>query len=84
MTTTRDNELTCKELVELVTDYLENALPAVERKRFDEHIAGCEYCAMYLEQMRQTIQTLGHLPEESIAPAMLTELLAHFRRGDSK
>ena len=48
-------ELECRELVELVTDYLENALPAHERDRFEEHLAGCEGCRRYLEQMRTTI-----------------------------
>lgn len=80
MTRANENELTCKELVELVTDYLEGALPAAEHRRFDEHIAGCPYCAVYLEQMRQTIDALGHLPEKSLEPAALDTLLAHFRR----
>jgi anti-sigma factor RsiW len=75
-----DRELTCKELVELVTDYLEGALAADERRRFDEHLASCPYCRIYLEQMRQTVRAAGHLPDGSISPEALDALLAHFRR----
>ena len=71
--------LTCKELVELITDYLEGALSPSDRRRFDEHLTTCPYCRIYLEQMRQTIHTMGHLPEEAIPPAALETLLARFR-----
>ncbi len=70
--------LSCKELVELVTDYLEGALPAMEGARFEEHIAGCPHCTAYLDQMRATISALGHIPEESLAPAARDELLTAF------
>jgi anti-sigma factor RsiW len=75
-----ERALTCQELVELVTDYLENALQAEERRRFEAHIAGCQGCTNYLEQMRQTIALTGHLTEESIAPPARDELLALFRK----
>ena len=48
-------ELTCQELVELVTDYFDGALPPAERARFDAHLDECEACRIYLEQMRATI-----------------------------
>jgi anti-sigma factor RsiW len=48
-------ELSCQELVELVTDYLEDVLPPRERERFDAHVADCPGCDIYLEQMRTTI-----------------------------
>ena len=79
MTTPNADPLTCQELVELVTDYLEGALPLSKRARFDEHLTTCPFCTIYLEQMRQTIRTLGHLPEEAIAPDALDALLARFR-----
>jgi predicted anti-sigma-YlaC factor YlaD len=79
MATPDVQQLTCKELVELVTDYLEGALSLSERQRFDEHLAACPYCRIYLDQMRQTIRTLGHLPEEAVPPAALEALLARFR-----
>ena len=72
-------EMPCQELVELVTDYLEDRLSPVDRTRFEAHIADCEYCATYLEQMRQTIRTLGRIPEESLSDDAREELLAAFR-----
>ena len=79
------DELSCRELVELVTDYLENALPLAERVRFEEHLAACPGCQTYLEQMRQTIDVLGRVTEESLEPAARDQLLDLFRnwkRGD--
>ena len=55
-------------MVELVTDYVEGALSARDRARFERHIAGCPHCTIYLEQMRITIRTLGRLPEETSHP----------------
>jgi anti-sigma factor RsiW len=71
--------LTCQELVELVTAYLEGSLPARERDRFDQHIAGCDGCTHYLQQMRLTIAALGHLPATAMAPPARDGLLAAFR-----
>jgi anti-sigma factor RsiW len=71
--------LNCKELVELVTDYLEGRLPRSERRRFERHLKECPYCRTYLEQMRQVIRTLGRLTEESISPRARDELLVAFR-----
>ena len=73
------DELTCKQVVELVTAYLEGALSLEDRRRFDEHLAGCPFCTLYLEQMRETITALGHLPEESISDDALSELRKAFR-----
>ena len=50
--------MTCKELVELVTDYLEGVLGRGERRRFEAHLAACEGCAAYFEQIRRTIRLL--------------------------
>ena len=79
MTTPQGSEMTCQELVELVTDYLEERLPAADRARFDEHLAGCPFCTIYLDQMRSTIRAMGRLPEKSMSPEALEELLAHFQ-----
>jgi anti-sigma factor RsiW len=73
------NEMSCQELVELVTDYLEAALPAEERGRFEEHLAQCPPCRAYLVQMRQTIGALGRLPRESISDDAKRGLLDVFR-----
>jgi anti-sigma factor RsiW len=71
--------MSCRELVELVTDYLEDALPPEERARFEEHLAICPGCVTYVEQIRATVQTVGTLREESIPPSTRDELLAAFR-----
>jgi anti-sigma factor RsiW len=73
------NEMACQELVELVTEYLDGTLPELERARFEEHLAGCEGCQTYLEQMRQTISLCGRLTEESIPSEAKRELLHIFR-----
>ena len=75
--------MTCRELVELVTDYLEGKLGRRDRRRFEKHIAGCEWCTRYLEQMRVTIRTVGRIREESIAPEARDALLAAFRGWDA-
>lgn len=72
-------EMPCQELVELVTDYLEDRLSPVDRIRFEAHIADCEYCATYLEQMRQTIRTLGRISEGSLSDDAKETLLEAFR-----
>ncbi len=71
--------LTCKELVELVTEYLENTLPPDDRTRFEAHIASCHSCTSFLEQMRHTIHLTGKLSEESLSDSTSKRLLATFR-----
>jgi anti-sigma factor RsiW len=71
--------VTCIELVELVTDYLEGSMPADQRARFDEHVSGCEGCTTYREQFRITIRLTGMLTEEQIAPDARAALLDAFR-----
>jgi anti-sigma factor RsiW len=78
MTSTAD-DLPCQELVELVTNYLEDRLPATERARFEAHLAICSGCRIYLEQLRQTITSLGRLSEESIDSEAKSRLLMAFR-----
>ncbi len=72
--------LTCREFVELVTDYLEGALPPGERQRFEAHLALCPGCETYLSQMRQTVALLGQVTEDSLPPEAQDALLAAFRR----
>jgi predicted anti-sigma-YlaC factor YlaD len=73
------DDLPCQELVELVSDYLEGRLPEPVHSRFEAHLALCEGCRIYLEQMRQTLRMLGHLAEASIEPEAKQRLLAAFR-----
>ncbi|MFR9801335.1 anti-sigma factor family protein [Pseudonocardia sp. RS010] len=71
--------LACAELVELLTDYLEGALPAHDAAVIEAHLALCPGCAAYLAQMRATIRVLGHVPVETLSPEATSILLAAFR-----
>jgi anti-sigma factor RsiW len=74
-----DDEVTCQELVEIVSDYLEGALPKADRERFDAHLEGCEGCRRYLDQMRMTIRVVGTLTEADLDPGAKDQLLQLFR-----
>ena len=74
-----DGGLTCAEVVEIVTDYLEDMLEAPDRERFEEHLAFCPGCDAYLDQMRQTIAVTGRLREDDLPPPVRTSLLDAFR-----
>jgi anti-sigma factor RsiW len=78
------SELTCPELVELITDYLEGSLSAPEHQRFEAHLAECEGCAAYLEQMKQTIWAVGRLTENDLPPQARTDLLQLFHAWKKK
>jgi anti-sigma factor RsiW len=71
-------DLSCQELVELVTDYLEDALPPAERARFDAHLAECPGCELYVEQMRTTIALAGASSDIESKPEV-SGLLEAFR-----
>ena len=73
------SELTCQELVEIITAYLEGALPPNERDRFDRHLVICPHCRNYVEQMRQTIKLAGTLTEDEVDPEAKRDLLEIFR-----
>ena len=74
-----DLEMTCKELVELVTEYLEGTLAEDLRTRMEQHLAGCDGCTNYLEQMRQTIRLTGKVREENLTSTQREDLLRLFR-----
>ena len=74
-----ESELTCRELVEIVTDYLEGALEPDERARVEHHLSGCEGCTNYLSQMRETVRLTGRLREQDLEPAARETLLDAFR-----
>jgi anti-sigma factor RsiW len=78
MTEIQITEMSCQELVELVTDYLDGALPEADVARLEHHLAACDGCSAYLEQMRETIAALGHLPPESISPDARAKLMDAF------
>jgi anti-sigma factor RsiW len=78
------SELTCKEVVELVTDYLSSSLPDGDRARFEAHLAGCEPCTAYLQQMRATVELTGRLDESALPDDLKRGLLDAFRRWKSR
>ena len=73
------DDFACDDLVELVTDYLEGALPAEVRALCDGHLAECPHCRAYLEQMRATIRLLGRAIEETVPLDTRALLLQRFR-----
>lgn len=73
------DDLTCRELVELVTEYLDGALAASENARFEAHLAHCPECRDHLDDMRLTIQLVGGLTERSLSPAAVADLVRAFR-----
>jgi anti-sigma factor RsiW len=75
-----NKELACQQIVEMVTDYLEGALSRSQRRRFEAHLAGCEHCTEYLEQLRVTIRLTGRIREEDLSPEMREEFATLYRR----
>jgi anti-sigma factor RsiW len=73
-------ELACQELVEVVTDYLEGALDRRSRRRFEAHLAACDGCEAYLEQIRTTIALSGRLRADALTPELRAALAGLFRR----
>ena len=73
------SELSCKEVVEIVTDYLEGALSSRDRERFDAHLSSCDGCTNYLEQMRETIRLTGMLTEDQVPVEQRERLREAFR-----
>ena len=76
----RPRELPCQQVVELVTDYLEGALPAAERRRFEYHLSGCPHCTESLAQMRETIRLAGRVTPQDLTPQMRTDFTDLYRR----
>ena len=72
-------EMPCQELVEVITDYLDDALPATDRARFEAHLAECDACQEYVDQFRQTIALAGRVESEQLAPQTRDQLLSAFR-----
>lgn len=71
--------ISCQEVVELVTDYLEGGLPADETALFEQHLNFCDGCIWYLDQMRITVATVGRVREEDVPVETRDRLLAAFR-----
>lgn len=72
-------DMSCQELIELVTEYFEGTLSAADRTRFEEHLAGCSGCRHYVDQMHQTIQLVGKIEEDDLSEDAKDHLLRTFR-----
>ena len=79
MASSEYDEMACRELVQVVTDYLEGTLPEVDRTHLEAHLAECPYCEEYVAQMRELSSALGELPKEPVDPAQQERLLEAFR-----
>jgi anti-sigma factor RsiW len=74
----RQRKLTCRELVELVTEYLDGTLSRRDRARFEAHLGACTNCTLYVEQFRETVRLTGTLQEADVSPEAAAALLAQF------
>jgi anti-sigma factor RsiW len=72
-------EMPCQELVEVLTDYLEDALPERDRLRLEAHLEECDACTAYLDQFRRTIALVGRVEVDQLAPETHAGLLRAFR-----
>ena len=75
----RRRRLTCQQVVELVTEYLEGVMEPARRARFEAHLAGCHGCTNYLEQVRTTVAVVGRLDASDVPAPVMSELLSAFR-----
>lgn len=75
----RRTQPTCREVVELVSDYLGGSLSRRDRRRFERHLSGCDACTAYLRQMRETVRLTGRLQEDDVPEPVRRELVAAFR-----
>jgi anti-sigma factor (TIGR02949 family) len=73
------DDATCAEVVELVNDYLDGALPEPEAQRVADHLAGCPGCTAYFEQVRATSASLGRVTADDLPPELRASLLEAFR-----
>lgn len=80
----RRRDLACREAVELMTEYLDDVLPARDRARLEAHLAGCPHCAEHLAQLRITIDTMGRARPADLDDAALDDLVSLYRRWRSE
>ena len=71
--------ITCHEVVELVTEYLEGAMAADQTALFEQHLNFCDGCVWYFEQLKATVEAVGEIREEDISPEAKDRLMGAFR-----
>jgi anti-sigma factor RsiW len=75
----RRRPLTCQQVVELVTEYLDGVMEPRRRARFEAHLAGCDGCTNYLDQFRTTVSVVGRLDVGDVPEPVMSDLLSAFR-----
>jgi anti-sigma factor RsiW len=78
--TRRRKDISCEQAVELITDYLEDALPSRQRSVLEYHLRDCPHCTEYLAQLRTTIAVTGHVDTEELDPQMRETLIELYRK----
>jgi anti-sigma factor RsiW len=81
---THADDIACSQVVELVTDYLEGALPAAEARRLERHLETCPGCTEYLQQLRTIAGSLSGLTDDSFPPEMRDGVIADFRARSNR
>lgn len=76
----RRRALACRAAVQLMSDYLDGALPPAARRRLEGHLAACPHCSEYLAQLRVTVDALGHVEPDDLSEEALDELVDLYRR----
>jgi hypothetical protein len=79
MTVRAPSQMTCRELVRIVTEYFEGTISLDDRTRLEHHLVFCDWCVDYLKQMRDTLRITGELREQDVSPEAEAELLRAFR-----
>ncbi|MGH3330304.1 MAG: anti-sigma factor family protein [Nocardioidaceae bacterium] len=77
------DDVRCREVVDLLTDYLEGAMPPEQRAALEQHLLTCEGCTNYVEQLRMSIALTGRLQEEDVPPQVMDRILNMFRERSS-
>jgi anti-sigma factor RsiW len=71
--------VTCRQVVQLLTDYLDGALSAADRARVDEHLAGCDACTAFIAQLRTMGRVTAELAAEDVPAPLKADLMRAFR-----
>lgn len=80
----RQDEVQCREVVEVLTDYLEGALPPADRVALEQHLLFCDGCAAFLQQVRASVALTGRLQEEDVPDAVLDQVVQMFREREPR
>jgi anti-sigma factor (TIGR02949 family) len=75
----RRRAMACREVVALLTDYLDGALAPHDARRLEEHLAGCPHCSEYLDQFRAAIAAAGRVDPDELAPEVVDDLVLLYR-----